>query len=177
MKHLHTSIEVETFFSLIFSYFCFFVPAFSPCHGRLQPHGVTTKSYIQQGWSDIILGDRIVHLPLKKYIRTYPRDSKSSLRLCSRKKNTQVKQSGNINFITGIDQVNILNTKGVRNWNVVIIFTNAKVSVHASISCSSSQIFILSAIYKNLKYKLMTICVKFDFQHRTSESAPLNHPI
>lgn len=30
-----TSIDVETFFSLILSYFCFFVPAFSPCQGRL----------------------------------------------------------------------------------------------------------------------------------------------
>jgi hypothetical protein len=31
-----TSIGVETFFSLILSYFCFFVPAFNPCHGRLK---------------------------------------------------------------------------------------------------------------------------------------------
>ena len=51
------------------------------------------------------------------------------------------------------------------------VFTNAKVSVHASISCSSSQILILSAIDKNLKYKASTICVKFDFQHCVSESA------
>ena len=30
-----TSIGVDTFFSLITSYFCFFVPAFSPCHGKM----------------------------------------------------------------------------------------------------------------------------------------------
>lgn len=43
-------------FSLIFSYFCFLLPALSPCHGRL---------------------------PRLKYIRTYPKDSISSRRLCS----------------------------------------------------------------------------------------------
>ena len=32
-----TSIDVATFLSLIFSYFCFLVPAFKPCHGRLKP--------------------------------------------------------------------------------------------------------------------------------------------
>ena len=31
-----TSIEVSIFFSLILSYFCFFVPAFRPCQGRLR---------------------------------------------------------------------------------------------------------------------------------------------
>lgn len=31
-----TSIGVSIFFSAILSYFCFFVPAFSPCQGRLQ---------------------------------------------------------------------------------------------------------------------------------------------
>ncbi len=30
-----TSIVVDIFFSLIFSYFCFLVPAFNPCQGRL----------------------------------------------------------------------------------------------------------------------------------------------
>ena len=51
-----TSTGVDIFFSLIFSYFCFFVAAFSPCHGRLV---------------------------LLKYIKTYPSDSMSSRRLCS----------------------------------------------------------------------------------------------
>jgi len=32
----YTSIEVDIFFSLILSYFCFLVPAFSPCQGRLE---------------------------------------------------------------------------------------------------------------------------------------------
>lgn len=49
-----TSMGVESFFSLIFSYFCFFVAAFSPCHGKL------------------------VRL---KYIKTYPILSMSSRRL------------------------------------------------------------------------------------------------
>lgn len=31
-----TSIGVDIFFSLILSYFCFLVPAFSPCQGRLK---------------------------------------------------------------------------------------------------------------------------------------------
>ena len=47
---------VDIFFSEIFSYFCFFVAAFSPCHG-----------------SD----------PRRKYINTYPSDSRSSRRDCS----------------------------------------------------------------------------------------------
>ncbi len=50
------STEVDTFFSKIFSYFCFFVAAFRPCHGKE---------------------------PRKKYINTYPIDSKSSRRDCS----------------------------------------------------------------------------------------------
>ena len=52
-----TSTGVDIFFSLIFSYFCFFVAAFRPCHGRL---------------------------PRLKYISTYPKLSKSSLLLCSK---------------------------------------------------------------------------------------------
>ena len=32
----YTSIDVETFFSLILSYFCFLFPALSPCQGRLK---------------------------------------------------------------------------------------------------------------------------------------------
>jgi hypothetical protein len=33
---LHSSSGgVAIFFSLIFSYFCFFVAAFKPCHGKL----------------------------------------------------------------------------------------------------------------------------------------------
>ena len=51
-----TSTGVDIFFSLIFSYFCFFVAAFKPCQGRL---------------------------PKLKYIKTYPKLSKSSLLLCS----------------------------------------------------------------------------------------------
>lgn len=35
MKEVDTSIGVDIFFSLILSYFCFFVPAFNPCQGRL----------------------------------------------------------------------------------------------------------------------------------------------
>ena len=34
-KESITSTGVNIFFSLILSYFCFFVPAFRPCHGRL----------------------------------------------------------------------------------------------------------------------------------------------
>lgn len=47
---------VDIFFSEIRSYFCRFVAAFNPCHGNE---------------------------PLLKYIKTYPNDSKSSLRDCS----------------------------------------------------------------------------------------------
>jgi hypothetical protein len=32
----YTSMGVDSFFSLILSYFCFLVPAFSPCQGRLK---------------------------------------------------------------------------------------------------------------------------------------------
>lgn len=35
MQEVVTSIGVDIFFSLILSYFCFFVPAFKPCQGRL----------------------------------------------------------------------------------------------------------------------------------------------
>ena len=51
-----TSTGVDSFFSLILSYFCFFVAALSPCQGKL---------------------------PKLKYINMYPSDSKSSRRLCS----------------------------------------------------------------------------------------------
>ena len=57
-----TSIGVESFFSLIFSYFCFFVAALSPCQGKL------------------------VRL---KYISTYPMLSISSRRLQSQKTTTK----------------------------------------------------------------------------------------
>lgn len=33
--YVSTSIGVDNFFSQILSYFCFFVAAFNPCHGRL----------------------------------------------------------------------------------------------------------------------------------------------
>jgi hypothetical protein len=46
------TVGVETFFSMIFSYFSFLLLAFKFCQGRL---------------------------PLKKYIKTYPKPSKSSL--------------------------------------------------------------------------------------------------
>lgn len=51
-----SSMGVDIFFSEMRSYFCLLVAAFSPCHG-----------------SD----------PRLKYIKTYPRDSKSSLLDCS----------------------------------------------------------------------------------------------
>jgi hypothetical protein len=51
-------MEVESFLSRIFSYFSFLVFAGSPYHGRL---------------------------PRQKYIKTNPRDSRSSLRDCSTK--------------------------------------------------------------------------------------------
>lgn len=34
----NTSMGVSIFFSLILSYFCFLVPAFNPCQGRLNRH-------------------------------------------------------------------------------------------------------------------------------------------
>jgi len=56
-KPLHSSsTDVDIFFSLILSYFCFFVAARSPCHGRL---------------------------PRRRYIMMYAMDSTSSRRLCS----------------------------------------------------------------------------------------------
>ena len=51
-----SSMGVDIFFSLMRSYFCLFVAAFKPCHGKL---------------------------PRRKYMKTYPSDSMSSLRLCS----------------------------------------------------------------------------------------------
>lgn len=42
LESCDTSTGVETFFSLILSYFCFLVPAFNPCQGRL-----TKKSKIK----------------------------------------------------------------------------------------------------------------------------------
>ena len=56
-KPSHSSlIGVVCFFSPIFSYFCLFVAALRPCHGRL---------------------------PRKKYMKTWPRASRSSRRDCS----------------------------------------------------------------------------------------------
>ncbi len=56
-KPSHNSlIGVVCFFSPIFSYFCLFVAALSPCHGKL---------------------------PLKKYMKTWPKASRSSRRDCS----------------------------------------------------------------------------------------------
>lgn len=43
----HTSIEVETFFSLILSYFCFLVPAFNPCQGRLQKYQIRNNRQLK----------------------------------------------------------------------------------------------------------------------------------
>ena len=40
--HEHTSMGVDNFFSHILSYFCFFVAALRPCHGRLK--AVTNES-------------------------------------------------------------------------------------------------------------------------------------
>lgn len=51
-----TSIGVDIFFSLMRSYFCLLVAAFSPCHGSE---------------------------PRLKYMRTYPNDSRSSRLDCS----------------------------------------------------------------------------------------------
>ena len=60
------SVVVLVFFSKILSYFCFFVLAFKPCHGKL---------------------------PRRKYRSTYPNDSKSSRLDCSiGKKNWKVNQ-------------------------------------------------------------------------------------
>lgn len=54
----HSSLTiVDCFFSPIFSYFCLFVAALRPCQGSE---------------------------PLKKYMKTWPRDSRSSRRDCSR---------------------------------------------------------------------------------------------
>ena len=60
-----TSIGVETFFSLILSYFCFFVPAFNPCHGRLKQrnwikligknyHSTSSRTYHPLSHTEII---------------------------------------------------------------------------------------------------------------------------
>lgn len=40
-----TSIGVDTFVSLILSYFCFLFPAFSPCQGRLEKENVRKKDH------------------------------------------------------------------------------------------------------------------------------------
>lgn len=53
---VNSSGVVAIFFSKILVYFSFLVLAFIPCHGNS---------------------------PFKKYISTYPKDSKSSLLLCS----------------------------------------------------------------------------------------------
>jgi len=39
----NTSMGVDTFVSLILSYFCFLVPALSPCQGRLKKENVRKK--------------------------------------------------------------------------------------------------------------------------------------
>ncbi|ESR63908.1 hypothetical protein CICLE_v10010114mg [Citrus x clementina] len=44
-KNQHTSIGVDTFFSHILSYFCFFVAAFRPCQGRLNAEIIQLVSY------------------------------------------------------------------------------------------------------------------------------------
>lgn len=50
MASISTSAGVSIFFSLILSYFCFFVPALRPCHGRLR----TIKKHKQLHYSKII---------------------------------------------------------------------------------------------------------------------------
>lgn len=40
----NTSMGVDTLVSLILSYFCFLVPAFSPCQGRLKKKSVRKKA-------------------------------------------------------------------------------------------------------------------------------------
>jgi hypothetical protein len=77
-----TSVEVAIFLSLIFSYFCFLFPALRPCQGRLtviKPCVNTYHKVRDETMNQVLLNN----LPLKKYISTYPRDSMSSLRLCS----------------------------------------------------------------------------------------------
>jgi len=48
-------MEVETFFSLILSYFCFLFPAFSPCQGRLQENKI-----LEMDWETRIRTERKV---------------------------------------------------------------------------------------------------------------------
>lgn len=45
----NTSMGVSIFFSLILSYFCFLVPAFSPCHGRLRQKQNRVKDTKKEG--------------------------------------------------------------------------------------------------------------------------------
>lgn len=51
----------------------------------------------------------MVYLPLKKYRSTYPRDSKSSRRLCSRKK-TAVRVHEDHNSMQNVQDVQVVNS-------------------------------------------------------------------
>lgn len=69
---------VICFFSPIFSYFCLFVAALRPCHGRL---------------------------PRRKYMKTWPRDSRSSRRDCSRNVNMSMRSDDTqMTHYTHLDQ-------------------------------------------------------------------------
>ena len=72
-----TSIGVETFFSLILSYFCFFVPAFRPCHGRLKTEyhqRNQIRRFRTSKCEDLKLKTKkricVLNLPLRKYMST-----------------------------------------------------------------------------------------------------------
>lgn len=66
----NTSMDVETFFSLILSYFCFLVPAFKPCQGRLKrrvcqwyyEREIVWKNYIRVGKSTFLLKNTSEHI-------------------------------------------------------------------------------------------------------------------
>jgi hypothetical protein len=67
-----TSIDVDIFLSLILSYFCLFVPAFRPCHGKLviKTDSQFILSEIQEYSKTNRCRHSRVYLPLRKYIRT-----------------------------------------------------------------------------------------------------------
>lgn len=103
-------IGVVCFFSPIFSYFCLFVAAFKPCHGKL---------------------------PLRKYIKTWPNDSKSSRRDCSERKGS----------FRSVDQRSA-------------ILTSTQMGVDAHVACRATQ-----ALSFTIRYMLLGFRITILFGH------------
>lgn len=140
VKRTFTSMDVETFFSLILSYFCFLFPAFSPCHGRLKPRCSTchhNERVQEMKWSEACSRNspsfEEIHKDITKRLKII--SSALFLRFNDGRKQISVKSwySKHVRRETGTHK------------EVLSSFTNSQVGVHTSITCSSCQVLVFSA--------------------------------